>query len=82
MNKKKLRQESAFPLSIAGNNTEFKDIGEYSPSDTGMSKRLYIATKAMQGMISIPNLEITKERIVEKSYEIADELLSQENNEI
>ena len=83
---KKLGQEPAF-------HTEYgfhKEIGQVS--DTGMSKRFYAACAAMQGMLANSYLmEAISEEvkttdgcmffIVRQSYQYADELLKQENNE-
>ena len=89
MKNEKLGSESAFPLSIAATNNEWRDISEYSSKDVGMSKRLYIATKAMQGMLAntIVATELGKnevphqnqiEGIARASVKYADELLKRE----
>ena len=88
--KNKLGQESAFP------HDEYGYINEDMPcnlieSHNGMSKRFYAACAAMQGLLAnadwtksanIPDdFDEYKERIANASYEFADELLKQENNE-
>lgn len=86
MNKEKLGSESAFP-NVHSEHTGFDNIGnkEYSTfSEGGMSKRLYIATKIAQGIFAgrNPNTkynDLNADLIVSRSYEIADELLKQEN---
>jgi len=75
---KKLGQESAYPL-------EFKTFKGSHPNQTtvyhsskGMSKRFYAACAAMQGLlvgVDTPNIKT----IAEMSFELADELLKQEN---
>jgi len=77
--KDKLRLEPAFPSVVSlvdekdgttVNNIEF----------LGMSKRLYIATMAMQGYLSNPHIvTVSPKRIIEDCYQMADELLKQEN---
>lgn len=69
MNENKLGQEPAFPC-------------EHFPQDStieGMSKRFYAACAAMQGLISNPENKGTSQACIRLSYEIADELLRQEN---
>ena len=88
--KNKLGQESAFP------HDEYGYINEDMPcnlieSHNGMSKRFYAACAAMQGLLAnaywtksanIPDdFDEYKEIIANASYEFADELLKQENNE-
>lgn len=70
----KLGQQPAFATSAFGDGE-----GVYDP---GMSTRLYIATMAMQGMLSNPNRELrydNVENFIKNCYEYADELLKQEN---
>ena len=55
---------------------EYGNTGTY-----GISKRLYIATAAMQGLLANERLReklYYKEKVVEYSYNVADELLRQE----
>lgn len=76
MSTEKLGQEPTFPLGAGG----------YTP-EYGMSKRFYAACMAMQGLLSnhvyMDNLAYKFENgdieLVKDAYEIADELLSQEN---
>jgi hypothetical protein len=70
----KLGQEPAFPY----------DPHNYSNGEKGMSKRFYAACSAMQGILSYPgaiNNSLYKDAksICKIAYEIADELLKQEN---
>ena len=83
MDKKKLGQGPAFPRARG------EAGGKYNAGSLGMSKRLYIATKAMQGLLANPNVIQYKHEhprndmspiIAEAAYEFADELLKQENN--
>ena len=91
--KNKLGQESAFVqpfcMDKEGN---FYTPRERSIEDSGMSKRFYAACAAMQGLLANPYLmeslandaKSTQEaqlRIIKASYQYADELLKQENNE-
>lgn len=51
-----------------------------SEPNAGISKRFYAACAAMNGILSNQYSEnLTFEKIVEASYDIADELISQEN---
>jgi hypothetical protein len=80
--KSKLGQEPAFPI----------EYGEYNSTgllckrqDFGISKRLYIATFALQGFIAgrSPHVElkhIDKSLIVKYAFEYADEMLKQEQD--
>lgn len=83
MEKEKLGQEPALGFSY-----ETKDFNNsYDPTSVphkfnGMSKRLYIAIMAMQGLLAsgIYAEKIAFNPILGKlSFEIADELLKQEN---
>lgn len=89
---KKLGQEPAFPSEVtySENGVKCLQTGNYTYQDFGMSKRFYAACAAMQGLISNFS-EIRKvndgfiactdhRSIVEQAYDIADELLKQENN--
>lgn len=71
---KKLGQEPAFP----NENTMFCQ----PPYCYGMSKRFYAACAAMQGFISGVRGSgdgINTKELIASSYELADELLKQEN---
>lgn len=76
---KKLGQEPAFPPS--------REVQELNPDcegyNIGMSKRFYAACTAMQGILSASSIMKIKsphiKLLTEMSYEIADELLKQEN---
>lgn len=78
MGKEKLGQESMFPL--ADENMRYN-------IPRGMSQRLFIATMAMQGMISNPNIirpidfgdANGYDKFIKVAYSYADELLKQEN---
>ena len=63
----KLGQKPAFPYPLA--------------YEHGMSKRFYAACAAMQGMLANSNVIYDWTSICNMSYELADELLKQENNE-
>lgn len=73
--KSKLGQEAAF----AGYDPEIEIY------EVGISKRLYIATAAMQGLSNkFTGLYSTQrdiEGLVKQSYKIADEMLKQEQDE-
>jgi hypothetical protein len=84
---KKLEQEPAFPC-LEYNEPGYGDAiiitinGEKNiiPFKEGMSKRFYAACKAMQGIcVNAGRNGHTFSKIVKISYEIADELLKQEN---
>lgn len=45
----------------------------------GMSKRFYAASLAMQGVVASRNEMDTVEDLITRSYELADELLKQED---
>lgn len=70
MKKEKLGGEPAFGNISQSNEKEYP----------GMSKRFYAACAVTQGMLSNPiNDGMSAKRIVECAYQIADELLTQEN---
>ncbi len=73
MENNKLGQEPAYPI-VETKNCESIELG--------MSKRFYAACAAMQGLLYLKHNEnrILINSIVSTSYEIADELLKQENN--
>lgn len=84
--KTQLGQESAFPLEYE----EYTSVGTLTKrNERGISKRLYIATVAMQGFIQNNNQSLwgNKEgipipsEIAIRAYEIADEMLKQEDDE-
>lgn len=80
MKEEKKGQEPVFPQS----GWVLERCGEINFDPMGMSKRFYAATNAMQGLLSTKNSDehfdrILIKEIVTKSYEIADELLRQEN---
>ena len=73
----KLGQEPAFP-------TEYENRDGSRQPIEGMSKRFYAACAAMQGLLANSNYNDTdakanKEHLINLCYEIADELLKQEN---
>jgi Fe-S cluster biosynthesis and repair protein YggX len=79
MSKEKLGLDPAFPA---------ENLGQHSYS--GMSKRLWIATQLVQGMLAHSTRYKPRDSdkelywhtaIVKEAYEITDELLKQENNE-
>ena len=74
MNKEKIGQEPAFAA--------FQ--GEMHSTQLGMSKRFYAACAAMQGLLANPYPDIIglqSSQLIEISYEFADELLKQENQQ-
>lgn len=90
---KKLGQESAFGYSAHSDNNDEPGHGRTKnshPQNLGMSKRLYIAIKAMQGLLANPDVVQYKHDhprndmapiIAKAAYEFADELLKQEDGE-
>ncbi len=86
MGKEKLGQDPAFAQSGVWKDGQWIDYGS-----TGMSKRFYAACCAMQGFTSNPETIIDLSKVAKKanlnvlsimakmSFEIADELLKQEN---
>lgn len=75
MKKDKLGQESAFPNVAFDKNGIFT----HNDEDYGMSKRFYAACVAMQGMLSNEkDYGSSYFEIIERSYQLADELLKQE----
>jgi hypothetical protein len=79
----KLGLEPAFPVDGIYAADAFRG------NNTGISKRLYIATKIAQGLASNEKWAQTmcpddfdefKERLCSASFDIADELLKQEND--
>ena len=80
-NNEKLGQDAAFPMIQAfydGNKRYIVD--EYH---NGISKRLYIATKAMQALITKDSLSKSWDHykiIARHAFCCADELLKQEND--
>lgn len=81
--KKKLGQESAFPVTY----TNFKSGQPTVKVVYGMSTRLYLAGMAMQGILSTninlvyrsPDIDIWK-HAAQMSLRYADSLLKEENN--
>jgi len=72
---KKLGQEPAFPEKY-----EYGDIGQFIGYQEGMSKRFYAACAAMQGILASSGVkESTMESIISDSYQLADQLLEQED---
>ena len=86
MEDKKLGQEPAFANTETYNPNNMECNGTYQQ---GMSKRFYAACAAMQGILSnqqwAESMKIKddwdefKNRVISGSFEIADELLRQEN---
>lgn len=85
MSKDKLGQEPVFPMvnsdrfpRLVKQNDIFLDK-DYS---NGMSKRFYAACCATQGLCADPNIILSGDSLivnVRTAYEVADELLKQEN---
>lgn len=83
---KKLGQDPAFPTKVDHENGRMKksyQIGETVGIYPGISKRFYAACIAMTGILSNSNLTNNNDfdipNAVRSSYQIADELLKQEN---
>ena len=77
----KLGQEPAFANTETYNPNNMECNGTY---ESGMSKRFYAACAAMQGLIANSYIQCSTASdvdLISKSYELADELLKQENNE-
>ena len=84
MENQKLGQEPAFSCTY-----EMKILGQNKLCyHDGMSKRFYAACAAMQGILANQNGEYTvicktnqqyAEHLISQSYQLADELLKQEN---
>lgn len=75
---KELGQQPAFPISKEETDKIDQGISIY----TGVSKRLYIATAIMQGLVANSNpgmLRYTKAQLAQISLEHADELIEQIN---
>ena len=88
--KERLGQEPAFVQPFCKDDEgNFHTPRERSMIDAGMSKRFYAACAAMQGILSnqqwAESMKIKddwdefKNRVISGSFEIADELLRQEN---
>jgi len=79
MNKKeKLGQDPAFPLDAASEEKLDEGYGKGYP---GISKRLYIATKAMQSLIINRKHDFVNDNCIslsKTSFKIADAMLEQE----
>lgn len=75
-NENKLGQEPAFPYV-----DENAIIGNTPSGQQGINKRFYAACAAMQGLLAKYNLNNPSDQgiICQLSYELADELLKQEN---
>lgn len=75
---KKLGQDPAFGFSYE----ELGSYGSYNSNYPGISKRFYAVCAAMQGILSGTNLSANSFNtmgVVQRAYEVADELLKQEN---
>lgn len=82
-NTKKLGQEPAFPTEVEyldGKLQECFQTGNHTAQYSGISIRLYIATMAMQGLISGVRGSgdgINTEELITSSLHLADEMLKQ-----
>ena len=76
---KKLGQEPAFARPCGEYLTT--STRYYNNSQEGITKRFYAACAAMQGLLSSGRVstDMRPTIIIKKSYELADELLKQEN---
>ena len=89
METEKLGQEPAFPSEFEGTEKDFTGMPCYVHRKYyGMSRRFYAACAAMQGLLSNsmgmecgvePPYRMGSEKLIQYSYELADELLNQEN---
>lgn len=79
MENQKLGQEPAFAMSNSELN--FNKQGVVKDESNGMSKRFYAACAAMQGIAAIHSTksDIDNEWICKTAFNMADELLKQEN---
>ena len=87
MKNEKLGQEHAFPTDRTDGR------GMWSKENTGMSKRFYAATQILSSIVVNEKLRLNwkgviqddykefNKMLVSQSYELADELLRQENHE-
>lgn len=73
---KKLGQEPVHPTPHYN-----RESGHMDGFSDGMSKRFYAACAAMQGLLANPDVrrETSMSLIILESYQLADELLKQEN---
>lgn len=75
-------QEPAFPLPqgkflYGRNRIPDEDIGTY-----GLTKREYIAIKAMQGLLSNSQIQINQiQTVIKQAFEVADFMIKEANNE-
>lgn len=79
MENQKLGQEPAFAMSNSELN--FNKQGVVKDESNGMSKRFYAACAAMQGIAAMHSTrtDINNEWICKTAFNMADELLKQEN---
>ena len=79
MENQKLGQEPAFAMSNSELN--FNIQGVVKDESNGMSKRFYAACAAMQGIAAMHSTksDIDNEWICKTAFNMADELLKQEN---
>lgn len=61
----------AFPLSTSS--------GSNTPNSNGMTLRDYFAAKAMQGMLSDPNIQGTPEEFSIRAYAVANAMIQARN---
>lgn len=78
--KQKLGSEPAFPPT--------REMQELAPTcegyHVGMSKRFYAACAAMQGLLASGDYNVklfTAKQISQKAYELADQMLNQEDKQ-
>ena len=81
----KLGQEPAFPCEVISDEDGIrcKQVGPNSIIDFGISKRLYLAGMAMQGLLANSDSDVVKltpSQLALIAYDYTDELLSQEND--
>ena len=85
MENEKLGQQPAFPTEVGYQDGKMMDsfqTGNTEAHFNGMSKRFYAACAAMQGILANQtegcHYEFEK-NLIARAYELADELLKQEN---
>lgn len=77
-----MNKKSAFPDPMRGVEQSFSNQ-DPNKLDTGISKRLYIATKIVIGIMNkeeLVNGNFVASEIAKKSFKIADELIKQDES--
>ena len=75
-------KKSAFPyLEIDHTESSIQNKTIYYDQDTGISQRLYIATKIVAGIASNSNLNTDNKHVCKIALSLADELIRQDEEE-